>query len=102
LKAAGHAPSVPLGPPPPVGHGAAAAVSFAEAQIGKPYQWGAAGPDAYDCSGLTMMAWRAGGVSLSHSSQSQYSETTHVPISAMAPGDLLFFYSDISHVAIYV
>src|SRR5205807_999853 len=94
--------SVPLGPPPPVGHGASAAVATAEAQIGKPYVYGAAGPDSFDCSGLTMYAWNAGGVSLSHSSQSQYSETTHVSGADMQPGDLLFYYSDIHHVAMYV
>ena len=93
--------SVPTGPPPPVGHGASAAVSTARAQIGKPYVYGAAGPDSFDCSGLTMYAWRAGGVSLPHSSQAQYSGSTHIPVSQMQPGDLLFFYSDIHHVAIY-
>ena len=82
--------------------GASAAVNFARAQIGKPYHWGGAGPDSYDCSGLTMMAWRAGGVSLPHSSQAQYSGTTHVPLSAVQPGDLIFYYGDISHVGIYV
>ena len=95
-------PAIPAGPPPPVGHGASAAVATAEAQIGKPYVYGAAGPDSFDCSGLTMYAWRAGGVSLAHSSQSQYSETTHIPISAVQAGDLLFYYSDIHHVAMYV
>ena len=95
-------PAIPAGPPPPVGHGAAAAVATAEAQIGKPYVYGAAGPDSFDCSGLTMYSWRAGGVSLSHSSQSQYSETTHIPISAVQPGDLLFYYSDLHHVGMYV
>jgi len=94
--------SVPLGPAPPVGHGASAAVATAEAQIGKPYVYGAAGPDSFDCSGLTMYAWQAGGVSLSHSSQAQYSETTHVSAADMQPGDLLFYYSDIHHVAMYV
>ena len=94
-------PAIPAGPPPPVGHGAGAAVSTARAQIGKPYVYGAAGPDSFDCSGLTMYAWRAGGVSLSHSSQSQYGETTHVAVSAIQPGDLLFYYSDIHHVAMY-
>jgi peptidoglycan DL-endopeptidase CwlO len=93
--------SIPAGPPPPVGHGAAAAVATARAQIGKPYVYGAAGPDSFDCSGLTMYAWRAGGVSLPHSSQSQYAGSTHIPISQLQPGDLLFFYSDIHHVAMY-
>jgi cell wall-associated NlpC family hydrolase len=98
---AGSKAPVPLGPPPPVGHGASAAVATARAQIGKPYVYGAAGPDSFDCSGLTMYAWRAGGVSLPHSSQSQYAGSTHIPISQLQPGDLLFFYSDIHHVAMY-
>jgi cell wall-associated NlpC family hydrolase len=93
--------SLPAGPPPPVGHGAGAAVATARAQIGKPYVYGAAGPDSFDCSGLTMYAWRAGGVSLPHSSQSQYAGSTHIPVSQLQPGDLLFFYSDIHHVAMY-
>jgi cell wall-associated NlpC family hydrolase len=76
-------------------------VSAARSQIGKPYVYGAAGPDSYDCSGLTMWAWAHGGVSLSHSSSAQYSETTHVSGSQMQPGDLLFYYSDIHHVAMY-
>jgi cell wall-associated NlpC family hydrolase len=95
-------PAIPAGPPPPVGHGAAAAVAAAESVIGDPYVYGAAGPSSFDCSGLTMWAWAHGGVSLAHSSQSQYSETTHIPISAVQPGDLLFYYSDIHHVAMYV
>jgi len=93
---------VSFGPIPGVSAGASNAVNFARAQLGKPYHWGGAGPDSYDCSGLTMMAWKAGGVSLPHSSQSQYSSTTHVPLSAVQPGDLIFYYSDIHHVGIYV
>jgi peptidoglycan DL-endopeptidase CwlO len=100
--AKGKGPSIPAGPPPPVGHGAGAAVAAAESVIGDPYVYGAAGPNSFDCSGLTMWAWAHGGVSLAHSSQSQYSETTHVPVSAVQPGDLLFYYSDIHHVAMYV
>ncbi|HEV3354551.1 MAG TPA: NlpC/P60 family protein [Acidimicrobiales bacterium] len=95
-------PAVPAGPPPPVGHGAGAAVAAAESVIGDPYVYGAAGPSSFDCSGLTMWAWAHGGVSLPHSSQSQYASTTHVAISAVQPGDLLFYYSDIHHVAMYV
>jgi cell wall-associated NlpC family hydrolase len=98
---ASRGPAIPSGPPPPVGHGAGAAIAAARAQIGKPYVYGAAGPDSFDCSGLTMWAWRAGGVSLPHSSQSQYAGSTHVAISAIQPGDLLFYYSDIHHVALY-
>jgi cell wall-associated NlpC family hydrolase len=91
-----------FGPIPGVSAGASAAVNFARGQLGKPYHWGGAGPDSYDCSGLTMMAWRAGGVSLPHSSQAQYSGTTHIPLNAVQPGDLIFYYSDIHHVGIYV
>lgn len=81
---------------------AGAAVRFAYAQLGKPYQWGAAGPDSYDCSGLTMMAWRAGGVSLPHSSQAQWNSGPKVARADLQPGDLVFFYSDLSHVSLYV
>ena len=81
---------------------AAAAVRFACAQLGKPYVYGAAGPGSYDCSGLTMRSWGAAGVSLPHSSSGQYSYGSHVSRSALEPGDLLFIYSPIHHVAIYI
>jgi cell wall-associated NlpC family hydrolase len=86
---------------PPVGRGAAAAVAEARRQIGKPYVWAAAGPDTFDCSGLTQWAWRAGGVRLSHSTYAQWDETPHIPVSALQPGDLVFFGADLHHVAIY-
>jgi cell wall-associated NlpC family hydrolase len=95
----------PATPPPPVAGGAAAAVAEAKRQIGKPYRYGGSGPDSFDCSGLTAWAWRAGGVSLSHSAYAQYTETTRVPVSAIQPGDLLFFgpsVAGIHHNAIYV
>jgi cell wall-associated NlpC family hydrolase len=82
--------------------GASAAVAFARAQLGKPYQYAGTGPDSFDCSGLTMMAWAAGGVSMSHNAAAQYSEFPHVPESALQPGDLVFFGSPIHHVGIYV
>jgi cell wall-associated NlpC family hydrolase len=91
-----------FGPPPSVNGGAGAAIAEAKRHLGAPYQWGAAGPDSYDCSGLTMVAWRAGGVSLPHYSGSQYSSTTHVPLSAIQPGDLIFYESPGSHVALYI
>ena len=78
------------------------AVRFALAQVGKPYSWGAAGPYSYDCSGLTMAAWAHAGVSLPHSAAEQYNYGTHVPISALLPGDLIFFYQPIGHVTIYI
>ncbi|MBA3654047.1 MAG: C40 family peptidase, partial [Actinobacteria bacterium] len=90
-----------FGPVPGVSAGASNAVNYARAQLGKPYKWAGAGPDSFDCSGLTMMAWRAGGVSLPHSSQAQYSGTTRIPLSSVQPGDLIFYYSDIHHVGIY-
>ena len=81
---------------------AGAAVQFALAQVGDAYVYGAAGPDAYDCSGLTMAAWAAAGVSLPHSSSAQYSSGPQVAASALQPGDLVFYYSPISHVGIYI
>ncbi|HEX6249792.1 MAG TPA: NlpC/P60 family protein [Nocardioidaceae bacterium] len=81
---------------------AADAVNFALAQVGDSYVYGAAGPDAYDCSGLTMQAWAAAGVSLPHSSSAQYSMGTPVSSSDLQPGDLVFYYSPVSHVGIYI
>jgi cell wall-associated NlpC family hydrolase len=81
---------------------AAAAVHFAMAQVGKAYVYGAAGPNAYDCSGLTMAAWGAAGVALPHSSSAQYSSGPHIAESDLQPGDLVFYYSPISHVGMYI
>jgi len=81
---------------------AAVAVRTAYAQLGDPYAYGASGPGAFDCSGLTMYVWRAAGVSLPHSSSMQYSSGRKVSRSALQPGDLVFYYSPISHVGIYV
>jgi cell wall-associated NlpC family hydrolase len=72
------------------------------AQVGKAYVYGAAGPSAFDCSGLTMMAWAQAGVSLPHSSSAQYSSGPHVAASDLRPGDLVFYYSPISHVGMYI
>ena len=92
------APVSAVRPPAP---GAAAAVAEAKAQLGKPYEWGADGPDSFDCSGLTQWAWKAGGRTLPHSSVAQYSATVRVPVSEVQPGDLLFYGSPIHHVGIY-
>lgn len=81
---------------------AGAAVDYALAQVGDDYVYGAAGPDAFDCSGLTMMAWRQAGVNLPHSSQAQMSSGTPVAQSELAPGDLVFYYQPVSHVGIYI
>ncbi len=81
---------------------AAAAVKYAMAQVGDAYVYGAAGPSAFDCSGLTMMAWAQAGVALPHSSSAQYSSGPHVAESDLQPGDLVFYYSPISHVGMYI
>jgi cell wall-associated NlpC family hydrolase len=81
---------------------AAVAVHFALAQIGKAYVYGAAGPNAYDCSGLTMAAWGAAGVGLPHSSSAQFGSGTHISASQLQPGDLVFYYHPISHVGMYI
>jgi peptidoglycan DL-endopeptidase CwlO len=67
------------------------AVNYAEAQLGKPYLWGATGPDAFDCSGLTMMAYRAAGVNIPRTSEQQWAGLPHVPAAKVVPGDLVFF-----------
>ncbi len=90
-------------PPPPVVAGAAGtAVAYAYAQIGKPYVYGTAGPASFDCSGLTKAAWAAAGVTLPHNAARQYSSMAHLTRANLAPGDLVFYYSDIHHVAIYI
>lgn len=81
---------------------AATAISYAMAQVGKAYVFGAAGPSAFDCSGLTMRAWGAAGVSLPHSSAAQYGSGRHIAASDLQPGDLVFYYHPISHVGMYI
>ncbi|WP_198537056.1 MULTISPECIES: C40 family peptidase [unclassified Streptomyces] len=76
-------------------------LAFARAQIGKPYVWGATGPSSYDCSGLTKAAWREAGVTLPRTTWDQVKVGTRVATSDLQPGDLVFFYDDISHVGIY-
>lgn len=86
----------------PVSGRAAAAVHYALAQVGKAYVYGAAGPNAFDCSGLTMMSWAQAGVGLPHSSGAQFGSGPHVGTGDLRPGDLVFYYSPISHVGIYI
>ncbi|PCG82150.1 hypothetical protein CIB93_31500 [Streptomyces sp. WZ.A104] len=81
---------------------AARAIAFAHGAIGKPYVWGATGPNAFDCSGLTQAAWKAAGVSLPRTTYTQINAGQRVPRSQLAPGDLVFFYSGISHVGLYI
>jgi len=94
--------------PPGTEEGAARSVAFALAQVGKPYLWAAAGPDAFDCSGLTMRSWEHGGVTLPHYSAGQAQLVLPVPLNQMRPGDLVFFAADLRdvttvyHVALYV
>jgi cell wall-associated NlpC family hydrolase len=79
-----------------------AALDRAIAQLGKPYVYAGGGPDAFDCSGLTMYAWEAAGVSLPHNALAQYESLPHVPISSVQAGDLVFFGSPIHHVGMVV
>ena len=81
---------------------AGAAVAAALSQLGDPYVWGADGPSSYDCSGLMMYAWGKAGVSLSHSSKAQAGEGRRVSKDQLMAGDLVFYYSPISHVAMYL
>ena len=92
----------PTPPPAAVSGNVGAVIRYAYAQLGKPYQWGATGPGAFDCSGLTMMAWAQAGVSLPHSSRAQIGIGRQVTRSELQPGDLIFRYSPISHVSLYV
>jgi len=95
----------PTPPPPSSNGGVSAVLAYARAQIGKPYLWGAEGPDSFDCSGLTMRAWQQAGVNLSHYTGAQWGETTRVPISELQPGDLVFYGSSgesSHHVGLYI
>ncbi|MEU9308917.1 NlpC/P60 family protein [Streptomyces sp. NPDC048256] len=78
------------------------ALAFARAQIGKPYVWGATGPDSYDCSGLTQAVWKAAGVTLPRTTYDQVNAGTSVSLADARPGDLIFFYDDVSHVGVYI
>ena len=89
-------------PAPPSNPRAAAAVRFALAQVGKAYAYGATGPNAYDCSGLTMRAWGTAGVGLPHSSGAQMGSGARVAEGDLEPGDLVFYYSPVSHVGMYI
>ncbi|WP_328915608.1 MULTISPECIES: C40 family peptidase [unclassified Streptomyces] len=81
---------------------AAQAVAFAYRALGSPYVWGATGPGAFDCSGLTQAAWRSAGVSLPRTTYTQINAGTRVAQSQLRPGDLVFFYSGVSHVGLYI
>lgn len=89
--------------PPANASGAAIAIAAAKSVLGTQYVWAAASPSiGFDCSGLTSWAWAQAGVYLPHSSEMQYYSLPHVSRSDIQPGDLLFFYRPISHVAMYI
>ncbi len=94
-------PRTPTTSVPASGNGGAA-VSYAMAQVGDAYVYGATGESAFDCSGLTMRAWAQAGVALPHSSSAQYSSGPHIAAGDLRPGDLVFYYSPISHVGMYI
>ncbi|MQY02494.1 C40 family peptidase [Actinomadura macrotermitis] len=85
----------------PASGSARKALDFAYAQLGKPYVYGATGPNSYDCSGLTMRAWEAAGVSITRTTNTQWAATRHIDKSDLQPGDLVFF-SNLGHVGMYV
>jgi cell wall-associated NlpC family hydrolase len=87
---------------PGVSSAASAAVAAAEGRVGDPYVWAAAGPGAFDCSGLVMWAYAQAGVYLPHYSGAQYDDTIHIPMSDLEPGDLVFPADPGEHVAIYI
>jgi cell wall-associated NlpC family hydrolase len=87
---------------PPTDSKAALAVWWAEKELGKPYSWGASGPNSFDCSGLTKWAWGHAGVSLPHYSGAQIGVGSRVSVSNLQPGDLVFFGHPIHHVGMYV
>ncbi len=78
------------------------ALRFALTRIGDPYVWGGAGPDDFDCSGLVMWAYAQVGISLVHFTGAQWNEGEHISRSQLEPGDLVFFFQDISHVGLYI
>ncbi|MFE9608550.1 NlpC/P60 family protein [Streptomyces sp. NPDC006012] len=98
----GHSALPVVGPVAAPGPRATAAVAYAYQKIGSPYVWGATGPNAFDCSGLVQAAYRSAGIALPRTTYAQISAGRRVSRSELLPGDLVFFYSGISHVGIYV
>ncbi|WP_037886973.1 C40 family peptidase [Streptomyces viridochromogenes] len=101
-SASGSGTSDPSATDPSYATKAEKALAFARAQIGKPYVWGATGPDSYDCSGLTQAAWKAAGVDIPRVTYDQVNGGTTVSLSNARPGDLIFFYDDVTHVGLYI
>jgi cell wall-associated NlpC family hydrolase len=94
-------PAVDLGSLP-VSGAARIAVQAAYEQIGKPYQYGAAGPNSFDCSGLTMYVWGRAGVSIPHATRAQYGAVKHVSRAQLQPGDLVFYFGSWRHAGLYI
>jgi peptidoglycan DL-endopeptidase CwlO len=92
----------PTGPAPAVHPQAADIVAWLTSKIGEPYVWGGEGATGYDCSGLSMMAWRSVGVSLNHNSRAQFGQTDRIALADIAPGDLVFYGDPIHHLGIYI
>ncbi|WP_432191478.1 NlpC/P60 family protein [Streptomyces sp. bgisy027] len=80
----------------------ARAIRYAKRQLGKPYKWGAEGPKSYDCSGLTSKAWAHAGTRIPRTSQEQWARLDRVPLTELRPGDLVVYFPDATHVALYV
>ncbi|KNE79166.1 MULTISPECIES: NlpC/P60 family protein [Streptomyces] len=78
------------------------AIAYATGQLGKDYEWGAEGPDTYDCSGLTSQAWAAAGRTIPRTSQEQWKRLPRIAVRDMRPGDLIIYHSDASHVGMYI
>ncbi|MBT2417268.1 C40 family peptidase [Streptomyces sp. ISL-22] len=85
--------------PSPAG---ARAVRYARKQLGKPYRWGAEGPKSYDCSGLTSQAWAHAGAPIPRTSQEQWAQLERIPLTELRPGDLVIYFPDATHVAMYL
>jgi cell wall-associated NlpC family hydrolase len=84
------------------GNAVQTALQAAQDQLGKPYQWGAAGPDSFDCSGLTLFAYAQAGISLPHYTGDQWNQGRHVSRGELQPGDLVFFEKNLGHVGMYI
>ncbi|HET6809808.1 MAG TPA: NlpC/P60 family protein [Acidimicrobiales bacterium] len=94
--------AAPIGPAPTQSGAAGVALEWAQRELGKPYVYGASGPDSFDCSGLTMYVYGKAGVGLPHSAAGQWDDTTRISYADARPGDLVFFYQPVDHVGIYV
>ncbi|MFD6244627.1 C40 family peptidase [Streptomyces roseolus] len=91
-----------LGPARTPSRAGSEALRFAVGQLGKPYEWGAEGPEAYDCSGLTQRAWAAAGRAIPRTSQEQWAELPRVGLDELRPGDLVVYFPGATHVALYL